>query len=82
MEVSWNDLAQQHDIANVQRHQLPKVHEMVKWVTRLVVHGEFMYQNPPRRLVTDNMRSKWHGEHIIQFSAYRVEWGLFHRILP
>ena len=54
------------------------MHQMVEPIAGPIVHSEFQDQKPPRRLITDNIWVKWGGQHVIQPSAYRVEWGLCH----
>ena len=66
MEASWKDLAQQRGIPYVKGHELPIVHDMVKWITGSIIHREFWNHEPSRRLAVDDVRVERREEHVIQ----------------
>lgn len=65
MEASPKNLAKQHVIINVYCHQLLKVHQMVEWIARPIVHSKFRHQKTARWLIANNMggQPKWRTCH-------------------
>ena len=73
MEASWKDLAQQCVIPYVKGHELPVVHDMVKWITGSIVCREFRDHEPSWGLVTDDVMVEKHGEHVILSPTDKAE---------
>lgn len=78
MEASQKDLAKQHVVTNIQRHQLSEMHLMVEWITCPIIHGKLRPEEPLQWLVVDDMGAKRRGEHVIQLSTNGMDEG-FHR---
>ena len=76
MQASRKDFAHQCIVPYVEGHELPEVHDVVKRVTRPIVHYEFGHLEPSRQFITNYMGAKWRGEHIIQLSTDKVRQGL------
>ena len=55
-----------------QGHELPIVHDMVKWITGSVVRREFRDHKPFWGLVTDDVKVEKRGKHVIQSPIDRV----------
>ena len=55
MQVGWKDLAHQCIIPYVEGHKLSEVHDMVKWVTRSIVHYEFGQHEPFGWFIANDM---------------------------
>ena len=80
MEVSLEDLAQQRIIPYVRGHELPIMHDVVKWIVGSIVGREFWNHEPSWRVVVDDVRVERCGEHVIRSPTDRAGGTLVDRI--
>ena len=66
LQASQKDLSYQCIIPYVEGHELPEVHDVVKWVVCSFIHCEFRHYEPSRQFVVNNMGAEQCGEHVVQ----------------
>ena len=82
MQDDGEYFAQQRVVANVERHELSIMHDMVERVARPIVCGEFWYEESPWGLVMNDMRAERHGKHVVQPFADGANGWLVWEVSP
>ena len=66
MQAGGEYFAQQRVVANVERHELSIMHNMIEGIAGPIVCGKFWYEESPWGLVMNDMRVEGRGEHVVQ----------------
>ena len=82
MQAGREYFAQQRVVANIERHELSIVHDMIEGIVGPIVCGKFWYEESPWGLVMDDMRVERRGEHVVQPFADGANGWLVWEVSP